>query len=290
VSARALAAVALVALPAAAWVRETTPAGACLSWAERHAAFSLAPQMPSGLSAGDVEGALRAALSSWSAPGCAALSLEFAGVSSGPRTVGNDGNNLVLWRTRSCAGAAPADDPCQKTGTCGNAWDCWEHGDDALALTTTTFDNRTGALLDADIELNAAPHADGTAAYGFTVDPAFASRDVQTTLLHELGHAIGFDHSTIEASVMYPADSDGEIKRALSADDQAGVCAVYPRAAATPTCGSAPPPVVDPPPPPRGCQSSGGAGLLAAALVALRLGRRHRNSTFTIAGPGCAAG
>ena len=55
-----------------------------------------------------------------------------------------------------------------------------------------------------------------------------ANFDTETVMLHENGHALGLLHSTVEGSVM-EAIYDGE-RRTLSADDIAGVSAIYPAA------------------------------------------------------------
>ena len=49
--------------------------------------------------------------------------------------------------------------------------------------------------------------------------------DLQTTFLHELGHALGLDHSGVSGSVMAAAYSG--VRRSLSADDVAGITALY---------------------------------------------------------------
>ena len=49
--------------------------------------------------------------------------------------------------------------------------------------------------------------------------------DVESVALHEVGHIIGLDHSTLPSAVMYPVMS---FKRALTADDIAGVQSFYP--------------------------------------------------------------
>ncbi|HEX9049603.1 MAG TPA: peptidase M10 [Anaeromyxobacter sp.] len=103
--------------------------------------------------------------------------------------------------------------------------------------------------------------------------------DLQNTVTHEAGHVIGLAHPCGDPGTpacssplppfetvpyaertMYPATTMGEIsKRTLSADDVAGVCAIYPR-----TSGGC------------GCGSGGAPGALAALLALLALRPRLR--------------
>ena len=78
--------------------------------------------------------------------------------------------------------------------------------------------------------------------------------DLDTTVLHELGHALGLDHSSVPSAVMYPSVASGVPRRVLAADDIAGLRALYGTAAAatpspTPTP-TAPPSSTPSAPPP----------------------------------------
>lgn len=59
-------------------------------------------------------------------------------------------------------------------------------------------------------------------ALGFNIGSSY---DLQTVALHEMGHALGIDHSALTAANMYP--SYQTIKRALNADDINAVQSVY---------------------------------------------------------------
>ena len=91
----------------------------------------------------------------------------------------------------------------------------------SLAVTLTTYD-QYGRLLDADIALNDGGHAlsDDPKASDGTLD--FAS-----TVLHELGHALGFAHSTDDDAVMWFDLRPGETRRSLNSTDRAGLCEAY---------------------------------------------------------------
>lgn len=104
----------------------------------------------------------------------------------------------------------------------------------ALGLTTTRFDTKTGDLWDADIELNG---SDGNLSIG---DP-ITGDDLLSVLTHEAGHFLGLSHSSVASATMkpvYDAARDGTSFRSLAPDDEAGICAVYPpgRAIATTSC------------------------------------------------------
>ncbi|MCX7958323.1 MAG: matrixin family metalloprotease [Deltaproteobacteria bacterium] len=99
----------------------------------------------------------------------------------------------------------------------------WPYEPNGLALTTVTYDDNTGKIYDADIELNGFY-------YRFDVVETIPSTytDIQNTITHEIGHMIGLDHSFEPSSAMYPTARAGEIKkRELSPDDIDGVCEIY---------------------------------------------------------------
>jgi peptidoglycan hydrolase-like protein with peptidoglycan-binding domain len=53
-------------------------------------------------------------------------------------------------------------------------------------------------------------------------------QDVQSTALHELGHALGLGHSADPSASMYASKPLGAIKRDLAQDDINGILAIYP--------------------------------------------------------------
>jgi len=250
----ALAALFCAAVPARAYVRETAgPGGPCLFWGPRGFAFMIdsrgSPDVP-GLA---VFEAVRTSFRTWSGATCSNLAFPDFGLSTNPddRRVGyvpgKYNRNLIMWRTANCRlGGAPPDDPCLKDRTCGNKYDCWDKGDSAIAVTTTTFNRTTGQIYDADIELNDAPHEDGSK-FTFTVndgppciDPGQTGCvrfDVQNTATHEIGHGIGLGHTPDSTATMYAFAPEGETaKRSLHADDLKGICEIYPKGLRTVTC------------------------------------------------------
>jgi len=103
--------------------------------------------------------------------------------------------------------------------------DDWKYRgiDGTLAKTSVTYNDETGEIYDADIEVNAANN---------TVTLPESKRveyDLQAIMTHEIGHFIGIAHSSDDSAVMAPTYSPGSIaQRKLSADDIAAVCAIYP--------------------------------------------------------------
>jgi len=216
--------------------------------------------------------------------------------------MGNDGVNLIVFRTGWCASTSvvPLSDPCRNAlGACAAKYNCWEHdATGTIGLTTITYDTNTGQMLDADIEFhgwdgNSPPNgyyltcasspSCGTPAFGQT---GCTSVDVASLSLHEAGHVVGLDHTCVYPapynsctadSVMQPTIPSGTTRRNLGADDVAGICAIYPKGAATLTCASSGGGGTTTKS--GGCATGGGgAGILAlgaAALALLRMRRRR---------------
>jgi hypothetical protein len=91
-----------------------------------------------------------------------------------------------------------------------------------LGLTTVTFDPTTGEIYDADMEINSSV----TLAVSDPVPPD--GYDFQSIVTHEAGHFLGLAHSVETTATMYAQYVPGSTsKRILSADDMAGICAIY---------------------------------------------------------------
>lgn len=100
----------------------------------------------------------------------------------------------------------------------------WQYSsvDNTLAKTTVTYDNDTGEILDADIEINHAYNE-------YTTDDEVVVYDLQSILTHEIGHFIGLDHTPDFAATMNAGYQEGTIElRTLESDDIDGLCAAYP--------------------------------------------------------------
>jgi len=202
---------------------------------------------------------------------------------------GTQMQNVVVWRERSCEAVVPMEDECLSDGTCVNKHRCWDHGQFTLALTTTTYSVRTGAIYDADIELNGADWLFTTISSppckeGEETVTCVAT-DVQNTMTHEIGHAVGFDHVDMEGSTMEPTAPIGQItKRLIDFGSKEGFCTTYPRGGPPTPCDEAAlsrrkiiasqtgtATLAD-----LGCASVMGPAELLLALAAVRLLRRRR--------------
>ena len=105
-----------------------------------------------------------------------------------------------------------------------------------LAATWLMVD-RAGTIFDADIEINATaplfvPAGDEELELGVIAN----QRDLMSIMVHEAGHFLGIDHSREEDAVMQAALDVGQVRTALSPDDEAAICEIYPPDAEVQTC------------------------------------------------------
>ena len=170
-------------------------------------------------------------------------------------------NAFQQWTTAGCGdGGSPnfvvdmfPDVVCQDaTGDSGfkpagpnyNLWifhdDSWPYtdtgGEAAIAMTKVLFDQDTGEIWDADVELN-------SYSVEFTTDPDVVNVDLQSVVQHESGHFLGLGHSQDPDATMYaildPKTAETK-KRVLKADDTDGICAVYPPGQLNSSCNPEP--------------------------------------------------
>jgi hypothetical protein len=269
-----VASLALAWLPASARAYERTTVDGVpnrpLFWADRAIDVELASGSLPGVAPADFRAALDLSLSTWTrAGGCTDIVLRDAGEALSTTTNldggAYDGRDRIVAR----AGSWPA-----------------IAGAETLALTTVMYARDTGAILDADTDLNAVAYTFSAS----TVAPPDRD-DVQNTLTHELGHLLGFAHSPVADATMFASAPVGDTsKRDLATDDVRAICETYPTGAPTSTAW----------PPPRaasGCRASAGRapdhGALALALLTLvatrARGAARARRAARAAGTACAA-
>ena len=102
--------------------------------------------------------------------------------------------------------------------------DEWDASPDLLAV-TSTWSNEEGEILDFDLAVNTADHA-------WAIDGDPEVEDLQNTLAHEFGHALGFDHDPADdLATMFASAHPGEVaKRDLADNDVALARFAYPPA------------------------------------------------------------
>ena len=100
-------------------------------------------------------------------------------------------------------------------------------GGEALATTLFTGDKATGAATSFDIVFY--DSTDGTPnRWSGPGEPVSGEFDIQGVATHELGHAVGLDHSSVTGSTMYPAAvGRGLPLRTLHSDDREGAEFLY---------------------------------------------------------------
>lgn len=248
------------------------------------------------LSTAEAKAVVRASFDRWQSESCTAI--EFVDVGTTPQTAqfepDKPGSNLNVITSVETQDGLRA---LMQSGAIADAR--------LVAVTLTRYSPITGEIVDADIILNAVGFEHETVS-----DPSACRmrrenvHDLENTLVHEIGHLIGFDHvADGEATMFAMAENCETKKRDLGDDDRAGICAVYPAGGPITTCS---PPSVGYDPPevdarafrgqcgrfegePGGCSCAatatgtardreagllGGGLLLAFAALGLLLGRR----------------
>ncbi len=100
----------------------------------------------------------------------------------------------------------------------------YQNAEDTLALTTITYNTETAEIYDADVEINSFE-----ATFTTTDDPELVNADLLSVLTHEVGHFLGLSHASVRGTTMYPEYAPRDThQRTLDADDQNGICEIYP--------------------------------------------------------------
>jgi MYXO-CTERM domain-containing protein len=191
--------------------QEGEACGKALRWMRTCLGYAIQRDGTKKIPFSDVRGAVRQAFEAWTLANCPGggypgFDVIDMGEVECARAEYNDkaGNvNLVVFRDKS-----------------------WPYHDnsEALALTTVTYANKTGEILDADVEVN-------TAMFPLTATDTTKDYDLIGVLTHEMGHMVGIAHSLDESSTMHGDAEPGSTElRTLTEDDIAGICSLYPAA------------------------------------------------------------
>jgi hypothetical protein len=183
--------------------------GELLRWFDADVDVYISTLAPTEISVQELEDAVTEAMLTWTSVGeCALPQLRYAGlldedVATYNKIGGND--NLVV--------------PVHSQ----ELWASKGFSSTVIAMTTLTYSKSTGRIYDADIELNDWNFKFST---GDPVPPG--ASDILNTLVHEMGHFLGLDHSSVASASMFAHAPDGESKkRDLHDDDIEGICFMY---------------------------------------------------------------
>lgn len=169
-------------------------------WPTPTMTFEIQQDGSDDISDGSDIAAIRAALDTWNRVSCSAFRFIDGGLTAS-RTIAADGVSRIAILE-------------------GN----WPGGADGAAA--TTIRERNGALwTEADIRVNGVD-------FQWSTTGDVQRPDLQSVIVHELGHALGLMHSANpEATMYYRVRLGTTHARTLHPDDVAGVCYLYPAAA-----------------------------------------------------------
>jgi hypothetical protein len=200
----------------------TDDCGTPLFWASRCIGYSVQENASTQVTFAQTEQVMKSAFASWASSACT-------------------GGGTPQMRVTEAAPAVC--DQQQYNQNAGNAniimyhddvWPYEGQSNATLALTTVTYNLDTGEIYDADMELNSADNH-------FTLGDTDVDYDLLSIVTHETGHFQGMAHSHDPNATMWPEYMPGTISlRDLSADDQAGICAIYPPAPINNDCNATP--------------------------------------------------
>ena len=201
---------------------QTTDCGIPLFWASRCIGYSIQEDASAQVTFAQTEQVVKSAFASWASAVCA------------------DGGTPQMLVTEAAPAVCHQHEYNQTRGNANiimyhdDTWPYEGQSNATLALTTVTYDIDTGEIYDADMELNSADNH-------FTLGDTGVDFDLLSIVTHETGHFQGMAHSANPEATMWPSYTPGTISlRDLSADDKAGICAIYPSTPANSDCNATP--------------------------------------------------
>lgn len=200
----------LLHAPAALAFSVSLTSGNVIRWPKVALTYSLHPAGSADVTDGSDLKAVRDGFAQWQAVGCTSVGFTEKEPSTNLALTavgyGANGKNEVAWIESSD----------------------WLYGTYVLGITAPVF-YADGAIIEADIALNGAKQT-------WTTTGKPGAADVLSVVLHEEGHFLGLSHvlsgyTAADPPTMAPtADPDGK-SATLQADDEAGVCFLYPKGA-----------------------------------------------------------
>ena len=188
---------ALIASDANAWEVRLDPSGQEMSWNTSNITYSINPTGRHTLTSAAINTLAAAATRNWAAP------LE-------GQLLFTQGENTDIRKPDHAdnVNAIYFDDE-------------WAQDPSLLAL-TYVWSNPQGEIIGFDLAVNSTDHT-------WATDGRTDSNDLLNTLSHEIGHALGIDHSPdVAPATMYPSSPAGEVqKRDLHDDDVAAAVYLY---------------------------------------------------------------
>jgi hypothetical protein len=172
-------------------------------------------QHPASVLIGQIQQHVDTAYATWENVACAYPAFKSLGLSSNnlqisdPRDPQDNFNVTAVWITSE-------NDPYYGFALGG--------GTAAAATVPTSY---AGTLYQCDIYLNAVNYQFSTQ----TPTPQ-GHLDLQSLILHEVGHCLGLGHSDDWADVMFPSNELGGQRRALTQRDVGAICSLYPQTGA----------------------------------------------------------
>ncbi|WP_224243101.1 MYXO-CTERM-anchored inactivated metalloprotease [Hyalangium gracile] len=186
--------------------------------------------------------AVAAAVNAWAqaASTCSDLVFEQAPDVPHGTPIAYDGKTRVSFRRVRCADVVPPTDACYNDDSCADKYDCWEYESYVISMPRITFDQNTGVIRAALLEINASAGNlttdDGKPCVG-PVAPGCVGWDVQRVMTSAIGQALGFALITRLDSTMVKRVTWGETRqRVIDPGTLQGICELFPPGQPTPEC------------------------------------------------------